>query len=301
MVLYNSADEAEACLAGLTEWPSDQVEVIAVDNASPRGGLDRLTERWPELTLIRNSDNVGFARAMNQAARLARGRFLLLLNPDCQARGPLARPLADWLEGHPQAGLVGPRLVNSDGSLQTSAYAFPCLAQTAAHFFKPLNWRPSAGLRRLAPGSVKARIGQLDSHDSARLVDYCTGAALMVRKSVWDELDGLDEDYFLYYEEIDFCLRAAAQGRQTWFWPGVEVLHGLGASSDTAPELATLARYRSMITYFAKNRPGQLAALRWLMRLGAAWRHAGAGLRGRSDQARLWRRIYRLAGEDPAR
>ncbi len=295
IVLYNALTEAAGCLESIFETGADGVEVIVVDNASPQGGAAILKERWPQVRLIQNEENVGFARAVNQAAGLAKGRYLLLLNPDCRLNGDVPRVLADWLEARPEVGLVGPRLLNPDGSLQTSTYAFPTLFQTAAHFFRLKSLLPLERLRRVAPAWLAGRIGQLNRHDKAGPVDYCTGAALMVRREVWDALGGLDERFFLYYEEKDLCLRAKQAGYETWLAPEASVVHRIGASSDTAAELATLARYRSMLAYFAKHHPEKLAALRLVMKAGAAFRHALAGLAGKRDEARVWRRVFRLA------
>lgn len=300
IVLYNALDRAERCLESLAPQAGPELEVVAVDNASTEPGLERLAERFGWLRLIRNSGNTGFARAVNQAARVARGDYLLLLNPDCLVPESVPARLADWLDAHPSAGLAGPRLANSDGSLQTSAYAFPSLLQTAVHMFDLKRLLPLAALRRLAPAGLGRRIGQLDRHQSDRPVDYLTGAAVMIRRTVWDSLDGLDERFFLYYEEIDFCLRAQKAGWSTWLLPRLEVGHHIGASSDTAPRIATLARYDSLIAYFHKHRPAADWLVRGLVRTGAAWRHGLAGLRGAGEEARTWRLVHSRAGRRDA-
>ncbi|MBW2618186.1 MAG: glycosyltransferase family 2 protein, partial [Deltaproteobacteria bacterium] len=241
IVVYNAIAEAQDCLASLAERTSSPIETIVVDNASPQGGAEGLARLFPQIRLIQNQENVGFARAVNQAAEASRGEYLLLLNPDARLLNDAVKLLADWLDTHPQAGLAGPRLVNPDGSLQTSTYCFPSLAQSAAHLFLLKKLLPLSLLRRLAPAWLGRRVGQLSRHDRPQPVDYCTGAALMLRRRVWEELGGLDERFFLYYEEKDLSLRAVRAGWQTWFVPAARVGHAIGASAETAPQAAALA------------------------------------------------------------
>lgn len=299
IVLYNALAEARKCLEGLAAGNED-LETVVVDNASTEPGLEGLAADFPTIRLIRNRANLGFAKAVNQAARLATGRYLLLLNPDCLVPPGAPQKLADRLAGDFRAGIAGPRLINPDGSLQTSAYAFPSLIQTAAHLSGFKRFLPLAALRRLAPAGLGRFIGQVDRHQEARPVDYLTGAALMIKRQVWEALEGLDERFFLYYEEIDFCLRARRAGWQTWFDPTVEIFHAIGASSETVKRIATLARYRSLADYFAKHRPNRTGLVRLLIQTGAAWRHGLAGLGDNRAEAALWREVFGQAG-DPDR
>ncbi len=295
IVLYNALEAAGKCLASLE---GRGLEVIVVDNASTEGGLEALAARFPEVRLIRNRVNVGFARAVNQAVERSGGAYVFLLNPDTWLMNDAPAILADWLEAHPRAAGAGPRLRNPDGSLQTSTYRFPTLFQSAAHLFWLKKLMPVDRLRGRLPGWLGRRFGQMDPHDRARVVDYCTGAALMIRRTAWDRLGGLDERFFLYYEEKDFCLRARGAGGDIWFVPQAEVAHHIGASSDTAPETALMARYRSMLLYFAKHQPHRLTALRWLLKAGAAFRHGLLALGGCGREARAWRQVYRLTKDE---
>jgi len=297
IVLYNSRATIGRCLSSLYRRCGEPLEVVVVDNASPQGGLAGLAREFPQARFIFNRRNLGFARAVNQAAAQAGGKFIFLLNPDGELVNDAPGLLADFLEGRPGAAVAGPRLVNPDGSLQTSAYRFPTLAQTAAHLFRVKEALPPVRLRRIAPAWLGGLVGQLNLHDRAQEVDYCTGAALMIRRPVFERLGGLDERFFLYYEEKDFCLRVRQAGLSVWLAPEAVVRHEIGVSSESVPELATLARYRSMLAYFAKHQPGRLAALRVLLRAGAALRHGLSGLAGRGEEARTWRRVFALARE----
>ena len=295
VVVYNAFEATERCLASVFEKTADSKEVIVVDNASPQNGFERLASRFPEARFIRNQANRGFAAAVNQAAALSSGRHFFLLNPDSYLINDAPRILADWLDEHPRAGLAGPRLINPDGSLQTSTYAFPTLLQSAAHLFRIKSLLPIERLRGRTPAWLAGRIGQFSAHDRAQTVNYCTGAALMVRRDLFERLGGLDERFFLYYEEKDFSLRAWQAGFETWLIPDALVGHSIGASSETAGELPVLARYRSMLAYFAKHHPGRLAWLRGLLGAGAIWRHGLSTLGARREEARLWRKVYRLS------
>lgn len=298
VVRYNALSETLACLASLTD-PANQpvggMEVIVVDNASPEGGLNRLQEDFPQVEVIANQANLGFAKAVNQGAARARGDYIFLVNPDCFLTERAVQDLVDWLEANPEAGLVGPRLINHDRSLQTSTYRFPTLTQSAANLFLFKKLIPVAAVRRLSPVWLADRFGQFRSHDRPERVDYCTGAALLIRRSVWQILQGLDEDFFLYYEEKDLCLRAAELGWATWFNPTAVVGHHIGASSETVPEIAVLARYRSMMVYFAKHQPNRLNKLRMLVKVGALFRRSLARMRGRAAEAEVWCRVFSLA------
>ena len=296
MVRYNALAEVRSGLDSLLALGGEGLEIILVDNASPEGGVEVLEREYPSVTLIKNSENVGFARAVNQAAGVATGRLLFLFNPDSYLipGNPAVEILADRLEADPAMGAAGPRLVNPDGSLQTSAYAFPTLFQSAGHLLGLKKIVPLSLLHWLAPAALKKRFGQLSDHQSERPVDYCTGAALMVKTQAWQEVDGLDERFFLYYEEKDLCLRLRRRGYSTWLIPQARVGHRIGASSDTAPETARLARYQSMLDYFAKNLRGKLPILVLMLRAAAAWKNLWFSLRGREGEAALWRRIGRL-------
>ena len=297
IVRYNALEEVRACLDSLLAQGGVGMEIILVDNASPEGGVEILEAGYPSVLLIRNKDNLGFAKAVNQAARIASGRFLFLLNPDTflLPDNPAPEILARELEENPAMGAAGPRLVNPNGSLQTSAYDFPTLFQSAGHLLGLKRIIPLGLAKKLAPSFLRKKFGQLDDHTQARQVDYCTGAALMVKKVAWDRSGGLDERFFLYYEEKDLCLRLKRLGWQTWLIPMAQVGHCIGASSDTAQEIARLARYQSMLDYFSKNLSGKLPLLIIMLKAAAAWQNLRWSLRGRPDEAAIWRKVGRLS------
>lgn len=278
VVTYNSVRLIDALLTGLArELHGLDAEVVLVDNASHDGTADAVAHRHPWVRLVRSTQNLGFAAGNNLAARLARGRVLLLLNPDAlPERGCVARGLA-LMDLHPDVGLAGARLLAEDGATQPSARMFPTLAQEAIV------------LTGLAARFPRSRLfGRLDRTwaDPAQPapVDWVPGAFALVRHSVFDSLGGFDERFFLYYEEVDLCRRIKAAGYRVQYWPQLRVRHIGGASARTvagatvakAGSQLTLWRARSGLLYYRKNH-GWLSA--WAVnRLERGW-HALRGWR----------------------
>lgn len=296
VVNFNTGPLLGECLASVRRFAGDvALEVLVVDNASTDGSAGVLREH-PEVQGLRNPTNVGFARAVNQALAVAKGRSVLLLNPDTRIESPVFRRLLAFAEAHPGAGIVGPRLVNPDGTLQPSAYRFPTLVQAAGTVL---------GLKRLVPvGWLRARagrwlgrwFGQLDPHRTPRPVDLVTGACMLVRREVLDAIGGLDPRFFLYFEEKDYCLRARRAGFGTYFDPSTEVIHTIGGSSRQDPMVTVVERCRSMRQYHDKH--GGAATrlvLRGLFLGGGLVRLAGALLRGDRRGARAWREVVGFA------
>jgi len=261
--------------------------VVLVDNASHDGTADAVAERHPGVRLVRSSQNLGFAAGNNLAARHAKGRVLLLLNPDAlPARGCVARGLA-LMNEDAGVGLAGARLLADDGSTQPSARMFPTLIQEAIVL---------SGLAARFPGS--RWFGRLDrtwaDPAHAAPVDWVPGAFALVRHDLFDRLGGFDERFFLYYEEVDLCRRIQAAGFRVQYWPELRVHHIGGVSARTVAGATvarsgsqlTLWRARSGLLYYRKNH-GWLTA--WAVnRLERSW-HAlrgwRAALRGQADKA----------------
>jgi len=271
VVTYNSVRLIDGLLAALArELHGLNAEVVLVDNASHDGTADAVAHRHRWVRLVRSAQNLGFAAANNLAARQARGRVLLLLNPDAlPERGCVARGLA-LMDLHPHVGLAGARLLAEDGATQPSARMFPTLAQEAIV------------LTGLAARFPRSRLfGRLDRTwaDPAQPapVDWVPGAFALVRRSVFDDLGGFDERFFLYYEEVDLCRRIKAAGHRVQYWPQLRVRHIGGVSARTvagatmarAGAQLTLWRARSGLLYYRKNH-GWLSA--WAVnRLERGW------------------------------
>jgi N-acetylglucosaminyl-diphospho-decaprenol L-rhamnosyltransferase len=226
--------------------PDASYEVVIVDNASEDGSAAALRERFgqsPNLQIIESPDNLGFARGNNLAFAHSTGELVFLLNPDTEIREDALRKLMEYMEAHPQVGIVGPRLLNADGSLQPSVRRFPRLWSSLLVF---------SGLHRL----FRPYRYLMDDFDYAkeREVEQVMGAALLTRRSIIENLGFLDEKFWLWYEEVDFCKRVQSAGYQIRYYPGASVVH-LGAQSFS--QLQVYARKRtvakSLKYYFRKN------------------------------------------------
>lgn len=248
IVSYNSEKFIEKCLRSVVSAARGiNAEIWVVDNASTDSSLEIL-DRWrAQINLIRNSVNGGFSKAINQGIKAASGRYCLWLNPDSEIlEGNLAGMIA-YFEAHPAAGIAGLQILNPDRSLQLSSRAFPSY-QTALFNRYSL-------LTRLFPNNpISKKYLQTDrAHEEIRQTDWVSGAALFHRRDLALKLGGLDENFFMYCEDVDFCLRAHREGFKIIYDPGVKVLHHIGGSSRSKPYAMIVQRHRSMWVYYRKH------------------------------------------------
>lgn len=199
-------------------------EIFIVDNNSQDGSPDMIKENFPNVKLIENKENIGFAKANNQAIRKARGEYLLLLNSDTIIPPESLTIMVDFLDKKPEVGVLGPKLVDQDLNLQTSCRHFPTLFTVLSQFF---------GLSAMFP---KSKIfGWYDmgywDHSHTSEVDCVPGTSLLVRKKAVQEVGLLDENYFMYFEDTDWCYRFARAGWKVVFLPNAKVIHLGGASA----------------------------------------------------------------------
>lgn len=215
-------------------------EVIVVDNASQDKSVAWLMVTHPEVQLIPNTQNVGFARANNQALRVARGRYALLLNNDARLKPRTVTFLLDWLETHSEVGAVSPRLVNPDGTPQ--AFAF---GQDPALWYLFLR-------------GVWGLITDYPLHDwglsTLQKVHWVAGTSMVVRRAVWETTGLLDEKFFMYFEDVDWCRRMRQTGWQVWYDPRVETIH-LGGQSLKRNPRAQKAYEKSLCYFYTKHYP----------------------------------------------
>jgi GT2 family glycosyltransferase len=233
------------------------LEVLLVDNASTDGSRAMVRESFPQVHLIENSENVGFARANNQAARQSRGGYVLLLNSDTEVYPGALETLVEFMNEHPQAGGCGPRLLNADGSLQPSCH--PML--TPGREF----WR------LLFLDRLWRRATYVQEHwdpDTPRQVEVIKGACLLLRQAALGQVGLLDEQYFIYTEEVDLCYRLAQAGWELWWVPQSTVKHYGEASSNQVAEAMYVQLYRSKVQFYRKFWGGRRADyFKRLMRL----------------------------------
>lgn len=249
-VNWNTRELLVQCLRALPASLGDvAAEIIVVDNASTQGNLESLVDDFAGLRLLLNDSNRGFAAANNQAMQIANGRYFLLLNTDTlPGRGELQR-LVEFADNHPRAGLVGVMLLNGDGSFQASYADFPSvhgetlLLLKLAERFKGAHFPFHAPQESLKP----------------RRCDWVQGACLLAAREAIQDFGPLDEGYFMYTEETDWCARARESGWEVWYTPDVKIIHYGGQSAAHQPAAKRRQLYGSKVRFFRKHR-GRAAA-----------------------------------------
>lgn len=245
IVSWNTSELLAQCLASLSAHPlSAPHEVIVVDNGSHDGSPQMVSARFPAVQLVRNEDNRGFARANNQAMRIARGEYVLLLNPDTEVHAQALDTLVRFLDEHPAASAAGARVLNPDGTLQHSCSPAPTLFNEWLHLFH-LD-------RERRQGMAGWPI------DAPRKVETLLGACLMFRRRLLEQIGDLDERYFMYSEEVDFCYRMRGAGGELYWVPQATIVHYGGQSTGQIATEMFLQLYQNKLLYFRKHygRPG---------------------------------------------
>jgi len=244
-------------------------EVIVVDNASDDGSADEIGARYPSARLVRSDVNAGFAAGVNRAARLASGSAFVVLNSDARVEpGAIGRMLA-LLEANPRAALVAPALYYPDGRPQPAAFKFPGLVQIALDLY-PIDRLTDRGLN----GRIRAA--------QPTQIDHPLGACMLIRRAAWQDVGPLDEGYFMYLEEIDWCRRARARGWQIWHHPGARVIHHGGASTSQQPEAMLAQLWLARLRYYQRyHGPAYNRIVHGLVRMGL--RRRGSRLQRRTS------------------
>jgi GT2 family glycosyltransferase len=269
IVAWNSSSDLERCLGSIAACPPRvDVQVIVVDNASSDDSVAKVRQHSSRIQLIQNDRNVGFAAANNQAMKAASSRYVFLLNPDTRVGAGAVDALVGYMDAHQHVWAAGPLILNPDGSVQVSGFRFPS------------RWNlfvEALFLDRLFPrtrlfGSHKELFE--DPH-KARGVDYVQGSALMVRSKAVQQAGGLDERYFMYFEETDWCFSFKRAGGEVHYAPVGEVVHFGGGAFAHFDERRLIHYHRSLFAFFKKNYPAAKAVglraillLRSLLRLG---------------------------------
>ncbi|HUX87696.1 MAG TPA: glycosyltransferase family 2 protein [Chloroflexota bacterium] len=250
IVSWNTRDFLRRCLESVQRTcDSLSYEVLVVDNGSTDGSVELVAEEFPDVVLLRNTENVGFARANNQAIQRSRGRHVLLLNSDAELIGSTAQRIVEFLDAHPEAGALGGQLLNPDGSFQSSYADFPSLGGELLLLTGLARWLRWPGY----PFYPEARSQQV------RSVDWVSGALLAVRRSAIEAVGALDEDYFMYTEETDWCYRLRQAGWATAYLPEAKAYHYAGGSARRVPEVKRAQLYHSKRLFFQKHYGSALA------------------------------------------
>jgi N-acetylglucosaminyl-diphospho-decaprenol L-rhamnosyltransferase len=246
IVAFNCCDLVARCLASLrANAPEEPVSVVVVDNASSDGTADLVRRAFPEVDLVEAGANVGFARATNLAIRRGSAPYVLALNPDTEVHAGTLDRLLELMDDRPEVAVVGCRLVLEDGTFDHAARrSFPTLLGALGHF---------SGLGR--SDSAPAALAQYRAPGvEAGPVDAVNGAFMLMRRAALDQVGLFDEDYWMYFEDLDLSRRLQAAGWVTWYEPSVSATHVKGGSSgrDRRPRL-NVAFHRSMLRFYRRH------------------------------------------------
>jgi N-acetylglucosaminyl-diphospho-decaprenol L-rhamnosyltransferase len=260
IVTWNSMADIPRCLASLRDaGTTHDVRTVVIDNSSSDGTPDAVAKGFPFVHLVRNAGNTGFAAANNQALRAANSRYMLLLNPDTEVDPGAIDALIRFMDSHPQAWAAGPALLNGDRTPQRTGVKFPTFWNLLVE---------SLFLDRLFP---KTRIfgshRELYADPSVpRQVDYLQGSCLIVRREAVERVGGLDEGFFMYFEETDWCFRMKEAGGEVWYTPESSVIHYGGGMVGHYDERRVVHFYTSLKRFTTKHHSASgRAAVRMLI------------------------------------
>jgi hypothetical protein len=228
----------------------EDCEIFVVDNSLGDPGLAELKHHHPKINFTENAENTGFAKANNQGAKLAQGRFLLFLNPDTKLTPGALRVLTDHLLTHTTTGIAAPKVLNADGSLQYSCRRFPTLWTALFNRYSLLT--------RLFPGNRFTRNYLLldYDHQQPREVDWVSGCCMMIPKQVFFEIGMFDERFFLFNEDVDLCQSAKAKGYTVMYLPTAAIVHHISSSNKKLPSALIIRRHMGMSRYYRKHKAG---------------------------------------------
>jgi GT2 family glycosyltransferase len=268
---WNTRDYLRACLQSIRDTARQlDPEVIVVDNASSDGSAGMVREEFPEVRLIANEENLKYARGSNQALEAATGEFKLLLNPDVVILPGAIQELLAAMQRHPKAAAVAPKLVHPDGSPQLSCRSFPDPA--------PLLYE-ALGLARLFPRSRRFAAYRMTWWDQSdeRTVDQPMASALMLRTVALEEVGLFDEDFPMFFNDVDLCRRLWDAGWEVWYVPEARAIHHVGGSTRQVRREMIAESHRSLLRYYEKHYRGRVNPVayhvtRALVRLGGTVR-----------------------------
>jgi N-acetylglucosaminyl-diphospho-decaprenol L-rhamnosyltransferase len=241
---HNAREYIERCVGALAAARRD---VIVVDSASSDGTAEYIRERFPDVRVVQLTENRGYGAALNEGMGLADARYFLLMNGDAWPKPGAIEELLDFAKSQQRAGVIGPRLLNPDGTLQPSVRGFPTLWRLATEYLF---------LRWFAPRSraFNAFYSAGFDHRSLRDAEFLVGAVLLVSREVVDEIGVFDASFFMFNEEVDFCYRVRGAGWRVVFYPGAEFVHVGGASTRLDWSRMYREQLRSHLRFLAKHR-----------------------------------------------
>lgn len=264
IISWNVRELLRCCLDSIQESLKGEkgkgllVETIVFDNGSADGSADMVREDFPWVHLMESEVNLGFTKGNNLAIGQSEGRYILLLNPDTEVVGDALGTMVAYMEAHPRVGALGPQLLNPDGTTQSSRRRFPTLATA---------FLESTVLQPWFQGSrILERYYLLDRpDDETQPVDWVVGAALLIRREALHQVGPLDEEFFMYSEELDWCYRLKAQGWDVVYLPTAQVVHQEGRSSEQVLPARHIHFQRSKVLFFKRYYGWRGEVLRWFI------------------------------------
>ncbi|WP_340122716.1 glycosyltransferase family 2 protein [Methylobacter svalbardensis] len=255
IVNWNSKDYLQKCIASILSWTTDiNFEIVVIDSASFDGVDEMLKRCYPQVRFIQSDRNLGFAKANNVAFRVSTGSNILFLNPDTELIGPAINILLDYIQILPKTGAIGCKLLNADGSVQTSCIqAFPTILNQLLN---------SEFLRALFPKfSLWGMASLFNAKDEPAEVDVISGACLMLKRSLFEQVGLFSGDYFMYAEDLDLCYKISQAGFTNYYIPGASVTHFGGGSTEKRPSDFSVVMMRESLWRFMKKNRGNIYGL----------------------------------------
>ncbi|HEV2962955.1 MAG TPA: glycosyltransferase family 2 protein [Candidatus Angelobacter sp.] len=266
IVNYNTLSLLRDCVNSLMKTEGKSCEVIVVDNASADGSAEMVENEFPDVVLVRNPKNAGFAKANNQGMAVAKGKYLLLLNSDTVARDGALEVMTDFLRSNPTVGAVTCKLLNTDGTIQASISNRP---GPVLLFFRLL------GVSRLISSdrarrwlsrtcgfflgkTIRSYLTPYRAHDHPVEIENISGACMMLRREAMEQVGMLDEGFFMYFEDMDYCVRLQNAGWKMYYLPQGEIIHLGGGSSGGRMRNYSVHSYRALFHFYRKHFSGAM-------------------------------------------
>jgi len=290
VVNWNTKKLLQNCLESVYKFTRGiDFELIVVDNASKDGSQAMVKKKFPQVKLLSNKGNLGYSKANNQGIRIAKGKYVLLLNSDTYLMENSFKKLLEKADSIENLGVLGPKLLNRDKSIQQSVGFFPNLPQVFwwMTFIDDL------------PGGTLLKPYHVD-HDSfyknEHNVDWITGAAFLIPKKVIGEVGMFDEEIFMYGEDVDWCYRIKKAGFKVLYSPATKLVHIGRGSANQVSKNAILGEYKGLIYFYKKHRGFlSLQLLRLLLKIGALARIAVFGILGRKEASKFYVESFKVA------
>jgi GT2 family glycosyltransferase len=246
VISYNGLSFLKECLDSLLSYPPDkEYEILVVDNASSDGSPEFIKNSYPQIKLIINNVNIGFAAANNQAIKSSKSEYVLLINSDCKVYKDSLNKLIEFMDSVRNAGVIGPKIINSDGSIQFSCRKFPSILNAGFHSI----------LTNIAPNNPFSRKYKLVdiNRDNPFEVDWVSGSCMLIRRDALDDAGFMDEHYFMYVEDVDLCYQMWKKNWKVFYFPHSEILHHIGGSTSDKKLKASFRMQKSIFYFFWKN------------------------------------------------